>query len=220
MTTTPSIRPPRRDATENREALLAAARIVFNRDPNASLLAVAAEAGLSRRSVYGHFANRDDLLLELVTSGTRRVASALESVSHPDPLTRLALIASTLWNAVEDVRVMAVIAIRGPLARHTAEALGAIRRDVREAIRAGQADGSMRTDLPAERLARLVEDTALVVLEDSTQYPLTANEGNRTVILLTLAVVGLGWREAAEFIARAPELGASASARVDAGAES
>ncbi|MES2169657.1 MAG: helix-turn-helix domain-containing protein, partial [Actinomycetota bacterium] len=115
MTTT-STRAPRRDATENRGALLDAARALLNRDPSASLEAIAAEAGLSRRSVYGHFANRDDLLSELVTLGSQRVAGTLDGVSHPDPVVRLALIGARLWREVESVRVMAVIAVRGPLA--------------------------------------------------------------------------------------------------------
>jgi AcrR family transcriptional regulator len=206
MTPSTPLRAPRRDAAANRESLLAAARIVLNRDPNASLETVAAEAGLSRRSVYGHFANRDELLLELGTTGAKRVAASLASVSHPNPLTRLALIASRLWREVESVRVMAVVAVRGPLAAHTAATLGAIRRSVRDAIDDGQADGSMRQDLPADRLARLVEDTALVVLEDSTGHPISAREGDRLVMLMTLAVVGVGWREAGEFIAARPEL--------------
>ncbi|MES2093227.1 MAG: TetR/AcrR family transcriptional regulator [Actinomycetota bacterium] len=200
------LRSPRRDATENRESLLAAARVVFNRNPSASLEAVAAEAGLSRRSVYGHFASRDDLLVELVTMGARRVASALESVTHPDPLVRLALIASRLWREVEGVRAMAIVAVRGPLAHHTAGALAAIRANVRSAITDGQADGSMRSDLPVERLARLVEDTALVVLEDSTEHPLSARDGDRLVMLMTLAVVGLGWRDAGSVIDGRAEL--------------
>ncbi|MBG6108579.1 TetR/AcrR family transcriptional regulator [Frigoribacterium sp. CG_9.8] len=196
----PAKRLPRRDAAANRVSLLAAARIVFNLDPGASLEAVAAEAGLSRRSVYGHFANREELQLELVTAGARRVASAVESVTHPDPLVRLALIASTLWREVESVRVMAVVAVRGPLALHTAAALGSIRANVRTAIIEGQTDGSMRGDLPVERLARLVEHTALVVLEDSTAHPLDTREGGRLVMLMTLATIGLGWRDAGEFI--------------------
>jgi AcrR family transcriptional regulator len=202
----PAKRLPRRDAAANRVSLLAAAGIVFNLDPGASLEAVAAEAGLSRRSVYGHFANREELQLELVTAGARRVASALESVTHPDPLVRLALIASTLWREVESVRVMAVVAVRGPLALHTAAALGSIRANVRTAIIEGQTDGSMRGDLPVERLARLVEHTALVVLEDSTAHPLDTREGGRLVMLMTLAIVGLGWRDASDFIDGHPEL--------------
>jgi AcrR family transcriptional regulator len=220
MTIISAQRVPRRDAAANRASLLAAARVVFNHDPAASLEAVAAEAGLSRRSVYGHFANREELLLDLVTAGARRVASALESVTHPDPLVRLALIASTLWREVESVRVMAVVAVRGPLAVHTTATLGSIRANLRAAITEGQADGSMRDDLPAERLARLVEDTALVVLEDSTEHPLGARNGGRLVMLMTLAVVGLGWRDAGDFIDGWTELAWPADADSSSGADS
>jgi AcrR family transcriptional regulator len=196
----------RRDATENREALITAARVLLNRDPGASLEAIAAEAGLSRRSVYGHFANRDDLLLELVTAGTARVAGALVGVSHPDPVVRLALIASRLWREVESVRMMAVVAVRGPLAVHTATALAPIRHGVREAIRDGQAAGSMRPDLAPNLLARLVEDTALLVLEESAEHPLSSADGHNLAMLMTLGVVGYGWKDAHAVIDDNPEL--------------
>ena len=205
MTTT-TTRAPRRDAAENREALIAAAKTVLNRDPSASLETIAAAAGLSRRSVYGHFANRDDLLFELVTSGAKRVADALEGLTHPDPVVRLALIASRLWREVDAVRVMAVVAVRGPLAAHTTSALAPVRRGVREAIADGRAAGSMRQDLPVALLARLVEDTALSVLEESTQNPLPSREGHDLVMLMTLGTVGFGWREARAVIDANTEL--------------
>lgn len=206
MTTNSITRAPRRDATENREALIAAARLVLNRDPTASLEAIAAEAGLSRRSVYSHFSNRDELVLELVTSGAERVAASLTTVTHSDPLTQLALIASRLWREVESVRVMAVVAVRGSLQSHTAAGLAPIRRNVRLAIKAGRANGTMRADIDVERLARLVEDTALAVLEESTDHPLSSREGHRLVMLLCLGVVGLGWLDAAALIDSTPEL--------------
>jgi AcrR family transcriptional regulator len=204
--TTNTTRAPRRDATENREALIAAAKTVLNRDPSASLETIAAAAGLSRRSVYGHFANRDDLLLELVTSGAKRVADALEGLTHPDPVVRLALIGSRLWREVEAVRVMAVVAVRGPLAARTTSALAPVRRGVREAIADGQAAGSMRRDIPVALLARLVEDTTLAVLEESTQNPLASREGHDLVMLMTLGTVGFGWREARAVIDANTEL--------------
>jgi len=206
MTTEHSVRAPRRDAAENREALLAAARVVLNRDPAGSLEMIAAEAGLSRRSVYGHFATRDDLLRELVAIGANRVVDALADVTHPDPLTRLALIASSLWREVESVRMMAVVAVRGPLAKTTASLLRPIRTRVGDAIRDGQHDGSMRTDLDPALLTRLVEDTALLVLEESSEHPLPARDGNRLVMLMVLGCVGLDWRDAGAFIDAEPEL--------------
>jgi AcrR family transcriptional regulator len=205
MTTT-STRAPRRDAAENREALIGAARALLNRDPSASLEAIATEAGLSRRSVYGHFANRDELMLELVTIGSRRVAGALDGITHPDPVVRLALIGARLWREVESVRVMAVVAVRGPLASRTVQPLAPVRQNVREAIVEGQEIGSMRTDLPAPLLARLVEESALTVLEESTENALHSREGHRLVMLMTLGVVGFGWHEAQDVIDRNPEL--------------
>ena len=205
MTTT-TTRAPRRDAAENRESLIAAAKTELNRDPSASLETIAAAAGLSRRSVYGHFANRDELLLELVTSGATRVAGALDGVTHPDRVVRRALRAARLGRAVDAVGVLAVVAGRGPRAAHTTTALAPVRRRVREAIAEGQAAGSMRQDLPPALLARLVEETALSVLEESARHPLPARDGDDLVMLMTLGTVGFGWREARAVIDANTEL--------------
>lgn len=199
MSTT-TTRSPRRDAVDNRAALLDAARVVFATDPDASLDAVAAAAGLSRRSVYGHFANRDELQRELVTLGSARVAAALESVEHPDPVVRMALIGSGLWREVADLRVMALFAVRGAHKQYTIGALAPLRAQVLTAVREAVQAGSARSDIPVERLARLVEDAALAVLEESTRSELSAADGHRLVMANTLGTLGFGWREAGDFI--------------------
>ncbi len=203
-------RTPRRDAVDNRAALIAAARVVFANNPDASLDAVATEAGLSRRSVYGHFANREDLQRELVTLGAQRVTAALESVDHADPIIRLALIGAGLWREVASVRVMALFAVRGDLRQHSAAGLAPLRARVLDAVREAAAAGEARADIPAERLARLVEDAALAVLEESTRSELSPAEGHRLVMQGILAVLGLGWREANQLIDSTPELDAIA----------
>jgi len=196
----------RRDAVENREALLAAARVELNLDADASLEAIAARAGLSRRSVYGHFATRDELLRELITLGAARVAGAVVGVDHDDPLVRLALIASRLWQEVDDIRVMAVFAVRGPLKGHTAEALAPLRARVVAAIVEGVAAGSVRSDIPAARLARLVEDAALSALDEASVDGMPAADAHRLVMLLVLSTAGLSAPQAAELIDTHPEL--------------
>lgn len=206
MTITTSPRPPRRDAADNRAALLASARIALNRDPDASLEAIATEAGLSRRSVYGHFSNRDELLRELVTTGSARIAAALAGVTAEDPVLRLALVASHLWRAVADVRVMALLAVRGPLKVYTASALQPLRDGVLGAIGEGQVAGVIRTDIAGPRLAHLVEDTALAVLEEASGHPMSDEEGNTLAVLAVLGIIGLGWREADAFLALHTEL--------------
>jgi AcrR family transcriptional regulator len=212
VTTPSAARAPRRDYTENRAALITAARAIFNKHPEASLEAVAAEAGLSRRAVYGHFASRDDLLRELVTIGSVRVAAALQPIVHPDPVVRLALIASRLWHEVEGVRVMTVFTMRGDLKHHIDDALRPLRLGVLAAIVEGQQRGVIRTDIDTDRLARLLEDSMFAVLAEATEHPLSNAEGHRLVVLNALTTIGLGWREASRFIAAHPDLSDSAPA--------
>ncbi len=197
----------RRDAVQNRAALIDAARVLLNRDPESSLEAIAAAAGLSRRSVYGHFANRDELLREITALGASRLAAALEDTHDDDHVIELALIAARLWREVDSIQVMAVIAVRGPLATNIAEHLRPLRDKVLRAVERGQRDGGVRTDVAAARLARLVEDALLSVFDESTREPLSHAEGHRLVMLSVLGVLGLDWREAGALIDSVSVLG-------------
>ncbi|MFB2580265.1 TetR/AcrR family transcriptional regulator [Herbiconiux sp. P15] len=199
MTTTPTPpRPLRRDALENREAILLAAAGVFRHDAEASLDAVAASAGLSRRSIYGHFASRDELLAELVTRGGTRISAALDGVQHDDPRIHLALVGSALWAEVQQVRVIAQLAVHGPLEQTVAEALVPVRASVRRAVAAGVSAGWFRSDVPVESLARLIEDAAIAVLDEAVRTDLPEAEGAHLVMTVGLSVAGLSWREAVE----------------------
>ncbi len=198
-------RAPRRDAAENRAALLAAARVVLNRDPDAALDSIAAEAGLTRRAVYGHFASRDALLQELVTQGTARVAAALVSVEHPQPLVRLALIASRLWQEVESVRVMTLFAVRGPFQRQVAAQLTPLRRQLVDTVREGARRG-VRTDIAPATLARLIEASAIAVLDEATRSRMSAATGRRLAMLAVLGMAGLDAASAGRLIDETPEL--------------
>jgi AcrR family transcriptional regulator len=198
-------RAPRRDATENRAAQQQAARVVLNRDPDAGLDAIAVEAGLTRRAVYGHFANRDALLLELVEQGTSRVAAALVSVDHPQPLVRLALIASRMWQEVDAVTVMTLFAVRGPFQAQVAERLRPVRRHLSDTVRAGARHG-VRTDIPADTLARLIEGAAISVLDEATRTRMPAAAGRRLAMLAVLAIAGLDAASANRLIDETPVL--------------
>jgi AcrR family transcriptional regulator len=196
----------RRDATENRAALLAAARVELNADANASLETIAASAGLSRRAVYGHFASRDDLLRELLTSGAARVSAAIERSHDADPVVDLALIAAHLWREVESMRVMALLAVRGPFKGITADNLRELRSRVLADVTRGQADGTVRTDVDASTLAHLVEEGALMVLAEATARELPAADGHTLVISVVLGLVGFGWRAANDLVESHPYL--------------
>ena len=196
----------RRDAEENRAALLQAAGTVLNRDPDASLDAIAAAAGLSRRALYGHFATRDDLLRSLLAYRVSRLLTATEQVEHPDPAALLALIGVRMWREVEGVRVMAQFAVRGPFQHELAYALAPLRDRVRHAVTVGAATGRIRDDIEPEVLARLVEGAVLSVLDEATRSAIDVPTGERLVALSVLAILGFGAADAHAIIDATPEL--------------
>jgi len=218
MTRIAPARAPRRDAAENREAILRAAGLLLNSDPDSSLEAIAAAAGLSRRALYGHFATRDDLLRELVVIGAARIAATLPELAHGDSRLQLATIGARLWDEVEHVRVMAHVAVRGPLAPVVADALEPLRRTLLAVIERGIRAGELRPDIDAPILARLVEGAALAVLDESMRGPLSREGGRRLVVLGALGTCGLGWREAGDVLAALDGAEPSAAAPVAASA--
>lgn len=202
MTTAEHVRAPRSDGLRNRAALLAAARELLRREPDASVDAIAAAAGLSRRALYGHFATREELVTELATEGARRVADASEALRDDDPVVDIALVGRLVWDDVEAVRAMTLSVLRGPL-RETVmnDPLAGLHARLVADVEQAAAAGTGRTDLPAGTVARLIEGAAFAVLDESVRKPLGRAEGRRLVILAGLGALGLSWREAAEVLA-------------------
>lgn len=199
-------RAPRRDAAENREALLTAASAALAADPEASLAAIAAAAGLTRRSVYGHFAGRDELVLALVERGTARLNAVAATVEHDRAPVAIALLGSRLWGVVEHVRLLAGMALTAPYVERVAAALAPVRERLAALVARGVADGSVRDDLRPALLARLIEEAALAVLLEAGRTRLPDAEGRRAVMLAVLGIAGLSWREAGTLIDTTPEL--------------
>jgi Transcriptional regulator len=199
-------RGPRRDAAQNRESILAAAASLLNEQPDASIEAIASEAGLSRRALYGHFPTRDELVEAVLLRGTERIGTVLEPVAHPDAVIEIALFAARLWAEVSHVRVMATLAVRGPHVDRIAAALGPARARLRQTVRRGVAHGVLRTDIDPDTLARLIESAAIGVLDEATRTGMSTAEGHRLVMLSALSTAGLGWREADALVDSTREL--------------
>jgi AcrR family transcriptional regulator len=197
-----SSRAPRRDATDNRAAILLATRTLLRTDPDASLEAIATEAGVTRRTVYGHFSSREQLLTSVFQEGAARIAAALTPVHHEDPACELALIGSRMWHEVEAIRLPARAALRSPYAELVAQTLEPVRAQLRGTAARGISSGRFRPDLDPGRLARLVEDAANAVLAEAADSDLSEAEAERLVMVDVLAIAGFGWAEADALAAR------------------
>jgi AcrR family transcriptional regulator len=203
VTTTTPARRPRRDAVLNRAGILAAATETIGSDPRASLDTIARRAGLSRRALYGHFPDRDALVRDVIAAGAQRFNDLAARVDDADARVALARLASLLWAEASAVQVLAAIALDDTHLQQTADALAPLRRAVVAVVRRGQDDRSLRTDVAAPTLARLVEETARTVI---TRIDASSPEARSLAVRATLSIAGLSWREGGDLLAAHPDI--------------
>lgn len=196
-------RAPRRDAVENRAGILDAARHTLANDPYASVDVIARSAGLSRRTLYGHFDDREALIRELIANGAQRFNAIAASIDDPDPRIALARLASRLWQEAAHVQVAAALALDEAHVADTAQALAPLRRTVADLVRRGQDDGSLRSDLPTPTVARLIEEMARTVV---SRTDAASTGAENLAVRSVLSIAGLSWRETDDLLASHPEL--------------
>ena len=202
MTTTAPAR--RRDAAHNRDALLCAARTELARDPHASIDTIARAAGLTRRAVYGHFADRDALVQAAVALGAERFNLIAARATATDPAVALATLAVRLWGEAAHVRLSAAVALDDAHLPYTARALSPLRTRLRDLVEEGVRATLFREDLPPALLADLIEQAARTVLRELDETRVDDAPG--FVARIVLSIAGLSWREAETLLAAHPEI--------------
>ncbi|WP_434811983.1 TetR/AcrR family transcriptional regulator [Microbacterium sp. bgisy189] len=194
MTTTASTRRPRKDAASNRAEILDAAAATIAHNPHAPIDAIARAAGLSRRALYGHFEDRDALLRAVIRTGAERYNAVAADIGDDDPApVTLARLALALWSNAAHMQWAATIALDDSHVADTADALVPVRRRVLEIVARGRAENSLRSDLPAVTVARLVEETARTVI---TRLDPASPDASTIAVRAVLGIAGLDWRTA------------------------
>ncbi len=141
-------------AQHNLEAILDAVERLLERGAQTTISAVAAEAGLSRVTVYAHFGTREQLLEAVGRRAAQHVSAALDVAaldegSAMDALDRGLALA---WQFLDHHRAMAQ-ATGSHLSADARRGLHETVLDrVGRLIERGRRQGDFRTDLPAEWL--------------------------------------------------------------------
>ncbi|WP_432022607.1 TetR/AcrR family transcriptional regulator [Streptomyces parvus] len=153
---------PARARERNRLAILTAAQNVLSSNPDASMEDIAEAANMVRRTVYGHFPSRQDLIASVMELGARELIAHVGDidVQADDAPAEMAGLVLRTWGTAK--RFGPVI----ELARHTAAdsvfaAMRPFTAVVAALIRHGQKQGAFASPLDADLLAHLLETCAL-----------------------------------------------------------
>jgi AcrR family transcriptional regulator len=142
----------RATAERNIAAILDAAERLLARGAATSIVAVAAEAGVSRVTVYGHFPAREDILEAVVERATRGAVAALDAAEPERGAPREAferLIAASWSELTRHLSTGRAAAEQlSPDAMRRAHA--PILSRVRALVERGRDAGDFRTDVPVE----------------------------------------------------------------------
>ncbi len=101
------------------------------------------------------------------------------------------------------MQVAAALALDDTRLEQTAAALAPLRRTLVQVVRAGQDDGTLRVDMAAPTLARLIEETArAAVSRIDASSPIATSLAVRAV----LSIAGLSWRESEALLNAHPDV--------------
>jgi len=175
---------------KNVTGILDAVEYLLEQRGQASISAVAAQAHVSRVTVYAHFPTWDALLEAAVERAVRQTMAALQAANLDagPPSEALERMLAAAWRH---------LARYGAMAQAVADHLGpdavarthhAARQSIEALLERGRADGSFRTDLPATWLV-----TACIVLIHACAAEVRADriDEDEAAGILTATVSGL-----------------------------
>jgi AcrR family transcriptional regulator len=144
----------RETAERNVESILDAAEALLSRRAQASISAVAKEAGVSRVTVYSHFPTREDLLGAVVARVTRAATASIEEArpAEGDPVEALERVITIAWEELERQEAIRQATAEELSAEAVLRAHQSVARAIRRLIERGRRQGSFRTDLPVQWL--------------------------------------------------------------------
>lgn len=141
---------------ETRTRILDVARELLGQNPGAGMGDIASAAGVVRRTVYGHFPTRADLVRTLAEHAVDEIAEVLRQINVDDePADAVwALFVARLWPLADRYRVLLAFR-RGEYGDDIHALLTSVDRILADLIERGQAAGRFGTHLPADVLGQI-----------------------------------------------------------------
>ncbi|WP_405822320.1 TetR/AcrR family transcriptional regulator [Streptomyces sp. NBC_01390] len=200
-------------ADTNRRRILDVALAELLRDPDASMDQIARAAGVVRRTVYGHFPNREALISTLLDGAVEAVAAAhAEGLKGDteDPAECVARSTLAVWRVADRYRILVGLAQRSVTVQGIRDRFTPVREACVEVLRRGLEDGVFSSPLPAPALAYVHEQMLFALMEAVNDGLLAAEEAGPSAAVTLLAAAGVPVSRATALVA---ELSRAADSR-------
>jgi len=180
---------------------------VLGANPDAGMGEVATAAGVVRRTVYGHFPSRADLVLALTRRAADELTAAVTDGPHDQAAEEAwARFVGRLWPLLHRYRVLVVLR-RGELGPDIHAVLAPVDAALADLVRRGQEDGVFGRHLPAEVLGQVAWSAVFTIADGDLAH---GGLGAGAAVTTSLLVLGVTASRAAMLAAPAGDPGASA----------
>ncbi|MFC7265800.1 MULTISPECIES: TetR/AcrR family transcriptional regulator [Streptomyces] len=191
-------------ADVNRRRILDVALAELLRDPDASMDQIARAAGVVRRTVYGHFQNREALVGALTDEAVETVAAAHAAGREgvEDPAESLARSTLAIWEIADRYRLLVALAQRSVTMQGIRDRLAPVREACAEILRRGLEQGVFESPLPPRALAYVHEQSLFALMDAVNDGLLAAEEAGRSAAVTMLTAAGVPASRATELVAK------------------
>lgn len=186
---TPSARA--RAMGDRRTHILDVALEVLGRTPEAGMGEIAAAAGVVRRTVYGYFPSRTDLVRSLAQRAVDEIAAVLTEADVGDRAIDAvwADFVARLWPLTDRYRVLVALR-RGEYGALIHDLLGPVDAALADLVQRGQDSNVFGRHLPAHVLSQVAYGAVFTVADHNSSGEPLAAEAAATTSLLVLGVAG------------------------------
>ncbi|MFG3289086.1 TetR/AcrR family transcriptional regulator [Streptomyces sp. NPDC048179] len=189
MTDPPGRVPQRSHARSNRAHILEAARQALRDNPDATLDSIAQAAGVVRRTLYGHFPGRQELIAALAQEAGQSLKQAFTAARAPgaDPVEAMARMVLAAWAVGDQYRMLISLGHRHLDEETMRAALAPAREEATSILRRGQGEGVFDDRVPAPVLALGLEALMLALAEEQANSTWTDPTGEAATTTFLIA---------------------------------
>ena len=185
-----SIEPVRtRSLDDTRKRILDVALEVLGQHPDAGMADIASAAGVVRRTVYGHFPSRTDLVRTLAQRAVDEIAAVLAEVNVPDGAAEKVWVdfIARLWPLTDRYRVLLALR-RGEYGVEIHALLGPVDKTLANLVQQGQDSGVFGRHLPAHVLSQIAYAAVFAIADHNVAGESLSASAAMLTSLLVLGV--------------------------------